>query len=789
MRLWSLGAGDPVLLTLAADARLAGADYSNDHIWELEPGSGDPSAVTLYTTFGLRARSMRIYPRFSESGRVLSDPAEFTESPRVRFHYPNYLELVFSPFPGLEVIYEIRVPQSNAIAGRVSITNRTSASRTMRLEMCGSLIPLEGHAFTHTQIQMVNVLVGQSGGLIPLLFMTGGPQPGPGPQPSLMLELDLNPGTVRQLTWVLASTEAHQASFDSARLIAAHPWDAERARIELVNTAGMLEIYTNDPDWDAALAHSQSAAHGLFFPANETLPFPSYVHVRGVDQGFSRKGDGSDHPATWAGQSALETYYLASLLPGAPALAKGLLYNFLSTMAEDGAIDGKPGLGGQRAHTQAMPLLASLAWNLYRATGDDGLLAEVFPKLLKSFWSWFSPRNDRDRDGIPEWSNPFQSGYEDNPMFSVWHPWAQGADITAIRNPGLISMLYREAQVLLQMAGRLGRLTETLLVQQQAETLKAAIELSWDAPAGLYRYSDRETGSSAPGKVLASQRGPGTIKLKQTFTPPVRLLIEVQTKNPAAKRPQVLISAYATKGADEIILGAQFQWKAGGMVATSQQAHKKIGRIEITALDPADKIIIRSLDYTGEDHTLLLPLWAGIPDLSRAQVLIARAVLNAKRFNRPFGLPAYPTPPAPNAEPYCLSVSLPWNQLVGEGLLAYGFRSEAAQLVARLMKGVIQNLKQKHTFYQYYHAETGQGLGERNALSGFAPVGLFLQTLGVQVLSRTRVRLEGKNPFPWPVTIQYRGLKIVRGLEDTLITFPNGKFVTVTDPGALTVTA
>ena len=65
MRDWTLGAGDPLALTLAADFRLSTPDYSNDHIWDLELGGGDPSALALRTTYGLRARSMRIFPRFT----------------------------------------------------------------------------------------------------------------------------------------------------------------------------------------------------------------------------------------------------------------------------------------------------------------------------------------------------------------------------------------------------------------------------------------------------------------------------------------------------------------------------------------------------------------------------------------------------------------------------------------------------------------------------------------------------------------------------------------------------
>ena len=788
MREWALQAGDPMNLTLAADFRFSTPNYINDHIWEMELGSGEPPALSLRTTYGLRARSMRIFPRFTENGTTISDIAGFATPPVIHQCYSNFLEVTFSPFQGLEVTYEIRVPDSNTLAGRVTIHNRSTEKRKPRLEMCAALVPLDGHAFSHTQMQMVNVLVGQTSGLVPLLFLTGGPLPGPGPQPSLMVDLNLDPGTFRQLTWAQAATPEHQKSFDKARLVAAQPWDAERARIELINTADTVDIQTGDIEWDAALAFSQSTAFSLFFPANDNLPQPTFVEMRGPDQGYSRKGDGSDYPASWTGQSPLDAYYLSSVLPAAPGLAQGLLRNFLSVQTEDGTVDGRPGPGGQRGRYQAMPILASLAWNLYSATDDDEFLEAAFPKLLKFFWAWFSPKNDRDRDGIPEWAHLMQTGYEENPMFDTWNPWSQGADITCINNPALMGLLYCEAQALIQMAEQLDREDEVRLVIKQVQRLKSALGGAWNPRTALYRYQDRETGESSTGKVLGRLKGSGTIRLKQVFEPPIRLLIEVQTKNPAAKRPQVVISEYVTKGENEVIRGGQFQWRSGGLVATSQQVHAKIGRIQIKGVDANDRVIVHRLDYTGEDHTLLLPLWAGLPDAQQAQVLISRNILNAERFDRPFGLPACPNVPNAEANSACSSVYLPWNLLICEGMLAYGFREEAARQVAHFMTGVIKNLKQKRAFYQRYHADTGLGLGERNAVSGLAPVGLFLQVLGMQVFSPTRVRLAGRNPFPWQVTVQYKGLKIVRGLDRTQVIFPNGKSVSVDDPAPCVVT-
>ena len=787
MREWSLHAGDPLCLILAADTRLSKPNYINDHIWEMEIGSGEPRALSLHTTFGLRARSIRIYPRFTQGGDTLSEVSEFATPPIVRHFYPNFLELTFAPFEGLEVIYEVHVPDSITITGRVTLINRTNEKRNPRLEMCAALVPLDGHPFSHTQIQMVNVLVGQTTDLVPLLFLTGGALPGPGPQPSLMIDLDLNPGESRQLTWAQVASPKHQTSFDTARLIAAQPWDAERARIELVNVGDQIEIQTTDPDWDAALAFSQNAAHSLFFPGNDNLSHASYVQMRGPDQGHSRAGDGSDFPVTWIGQSPLETYYLSTLLPPTSKLKIGLLNNFLESQSDDGTIDDRPGLNGQRGGRQAMPILASLAWEIYKVTSDDDFLEAVFPKLLKFFWAWFSPQNDRDSDGIPEWSHLGQTGYDENPMFETWNPWSQGVDITSVRHPALLAMLYREADALRQIAKKLEQEKEVALVKKQVGILKTALDEAWNPRSSLYCYLDRESAKRVSGKVLARERGSGTFKLKLSFEHPIRLLIEIQSKNPGAQQPIISISEFTTKGENEVITGEQFQWRSGGMVATSQKLHEKIGRIRVKGTNPNDKIIVYRLDNTFEDHTLLLPLWAGIPNKQQARVLIAGSIKDAGRFDRPFGIPASLRKPTLDSDSAILSVHLPWNQLIGEGLLTYGFRKEAAHLVAHLMNAVIQNLKQKRAFYQRYHAETGQGIGERNALSGLAPVGLFLQVLGVQILSPSRVRLEGKNPFPWPVTIKYRGLTILRKLDDTDVIFPNGKRVHVIESNPLIV--
>jgi hypothetical protein len=783
MRDWSLSLGDPLYLSLAADSRLCEPDYLNDHIWEVEFGALDAERafVSLHTTFGLRARSMRLYLRFTENNVTVTDPNTFVAKPSLRRFYPNLLTLDFVPLENLHITTDFWVPESHAVAGRVTLTNKSNAVRQLKLEVCAVLAPLDGQSIIPTQQQLVNILAGQTSGIAPVVFMTGGPKHGPGPQPSLLLELELGPGATRQIIFAEAALDTVATSFELARHSAARPWEAERARIELLNASQIIDIRTGDPDWDAALVFSQTAAHGLFFSSKQ-LPNPSFVSARHIDNGFSRKGDGVDYPPSWNGQSPLETYYISSILHGASQVTKNLLQNFFSTQNEDGEVDNKPGLAAQRSKLIAAPLLASLAWKYYQATQDEGFLTEIYPKLIKFFWSWFSSAHDRNRDGVPEWDHILQTGFDDNPIFDVWNPWSQGLDISLVHSPSLESMLYREAISIVKIANKLGKHEEeTMLVQSQAEILRTSLVASWNPNQSFYSYRDRETGLVSTGKVIASKKGNGNLRPKAEFENKFRLLIEIQTKSPAAKRPEVEISEFftKTKGEVETILSHQFQWRTGGLVATTQKLFARVGRISVTGLDEKDKVIVKLIDTSSEDITLALPLWAGIPEAQQANALIGRNISTADRFDSPFGLPSLPLSPDPEAETVSMSVALPWNQFIGEGLLAYGFRGQATRLTAHLMNAVIQDLKQNHSFHQRYHAEKGTGIGERNSLQGFAPVGLFLQTLGVTILSATKVKLEGRNLYPWAVTLKYKGLTIVRGLEQTVVTFSNGESVIV----------
>ena len=85
--------------------------------------------------------------------------------------------------------------------------------------------------------------------------------------------MELAPNNPRSIIWVQAAEQDRETSFNLARSVAAMRWEAERTRIELHNS-GQVEVYTGDPDWDAALMLAQKQAVQLLMGPNAKSAAP-----------------------------------------------------------------------------------------------------------------------------------------------------------------------------------------------------------------------------------------------------------------------------------------------------------------------------------------------------------------------------------------------------------------------------------------------------------------------------------------------------------------------------------
>ncbi len=111
---------------------------------------------------------------------------------------------------------------------------------------------------------------------------------------------------------------------------------------------------------------------------------------------------------------------------------------------------------------------------------------------------------------------------------------------------------------------------------------------------------------------------------------------------------------------------------------------------------------LRRMEIVG-----FLPLWAGIVPADRMEPLL-RHLKDPEKFWRRFGVPTLAADdPAYDAKvDRCCkwngAVWLPWNYLVFRGLLEYGQRESARELLARNTEAVLEQLRRSNLFFESY---------------------------------------------------------------------------------------
>lgn len=774
----------PGVITLAADWRLSTTNYFNDIIWEVSLGVRDPDSISLNTTMGLRCAGFRLFPRFIRKDGTLSQPAKFHHPPEVQQAYPNYARIIFSPYTGLEVLAEYHAASSDVICGRMTFSNKSILKEQFRFEWVGVLNPLaEGRGLAVTSVENEPILEGSSGDVHIVCCMGKPVRPGSGPFTALSQDIELFPNSQAAISWSTAAAKTRQDAYSTAQAAIQKRLPAEFSRLELVNKSEEIEVLTGNDEWDAALLLTQRATRQLFFPAGGGLPNPSFVVSRRPDNGYSISGEGGDYPPSWSGQTVMDAYFLSNLiLPGGLKWMKGILQNFLAVQTESGEIDWRPGLGGQRSHHLAQPILASLALTAAEMSGEIDWLKDIYPGLLRFIRRWFGKEHDRDLDGFPEWSHPLQTGLEDAPLYDRWQNGSQGVDLNVLESPALGAMLVRECRSLCKIGTLLSAEAEIPWLEQQIEHLTGQIQETWQSGLAMYRYRDHLTHSMGATEPVQELSGNGIFPLSRAFSSSQRLLIQVVSVDQISRAVNIRIKGMDGKTEVEEIFNPQrFNWAGGLGRATSLKVFTEIELIEVRGAKAEDRILVKTPDYSLEDISLFLPLWAGIPTQDQAREMVQKNILTG--WMKKFGLPTCAQIHPDEDETSQFGVSIPWNLLVGEGLLLYGFRKEAAELVRRLMEGVVYNLRNYHDFHSKVDANSGRAMGETGHLHGMAPVGLLLRTAGIHQISPKRLIIETGSPFSHAITVKYKGTEVKLGVKETQVSFPSGQNVHLTESG------
>ncbi len=786
LRRWRIEADMPFSLPLAADARLSPTDYQDDQVWELRLGSAEAPALALQTRYGGRVGLASLIPLWSHDGRTIYETQAYAMPPLITGFAPGYLRVQAALNSQLALQAEYWVIDSHTIGGRFTLANAHTNPTSVQLDLFGhvgaegkeqplSIIPLQKnmHALQMGKIANINPVVMLEGGAADLVDDTP-------VSPKLGVKLEIGSRKKIVVRWVHAGLPTVRDSLAQAQLWLEQNWDHFFKQIDYA-AQFIPRIETDDEMLDLALASAYQQLALSFLRPTTSLPHASIVGLRKPYTGFSRQRDGSHPWREWSGQSPINAYLAGLALASIdPSLAQGLVRNYLAVQQPDGAIDWKPGLGGQRQGVLCLPVLARLAWGIFQYTEDDQFIKEVFPGLLKFFNRWLA--EDSDHDGLPQWQSENQTGYVFMPSFALGQAWGQNLDIRTVETPDLLAYLLSEAISLQAIAHYLHDSGAEQTLLQQIKALQNGLETLWNGER--YTYRDRDTHQTTPGnQLLREGRGDEEHILALPLSPASRIIVRIEGGVDHTPRFTLRIEGLGMDGQAlaEIVDAKAFLWQHRRGAYTTQRVFSQVDRVRCEGLSRVYHLSLYTPDLTRLDINTLLPLWSVVLPSEHAEAL-KNLLINPDHFWRPNGVSmcsaqdAHFDPANANGSggvwPF-------WLTLIGEGLIETGHPDIAAELLRRLLPVQISVLRQQHDFAEFYHSEQPVGLGEKGQLAGVAPLHLFLRVIGVRIIHAGKVWTGGAHPWDTPITIRQHGVTVNRSTERTTIQFASGHQVTL----------
>ena len=760
---------DPFSLLLAADQRFSHADMGVDNVWELHFNHHTP--IILETTFGLRACSMRIFSQVTKSGQMVNHPDQYFSKPIIENIYPNYASIFGSIFDQISMRNQFLVRNANLTIGRIQFMNKSSTDQKIKLDLAAVLKPLNsGYSMKPTSQNLLSLLQGQSEELFVSIVMSSGPTTQGSPYPSLTTDFTLPVNERVNIVWACAVDNDRLASVEFARKALNFNWDAEVARIEMVNKSNVIAIKTGNPDWDAVFYLSQIAAFSVFHSSDSDDQPPRFVPYRNPETvTLKQPSQGSMSNNV----SILQLYHLSQvLLPANPGLVKKLLLARLSGSFAEVKVNitnkAKP----------MLPLIAQLAVQVYEIDFDHNFLRQVFPALVHNLNVWFNADYDVDQDGIPELPSISEIGLTHNTLFDPSHSVGEQINPATVESPALSALIIAEYAALKQIERVLDESKATPKLDKLIRKTKTGLEKMFQPKLKCFNYQDRDTHKAPYDETLFSGKILPKIKVNKKFLEPQRLHIIFEFEDSSSQSFSIKIAGKDAMGQEisEEFNNRQLLLVNGKRSITSNRVYLQLNSIELNGFSFGGQIQVQTLGLQHLDISCLAPiLTENVTEKRLSSIINQHIQLDHLAYQH--GIPEnFPTKyqtekDMPNA------INIPWNHLILLGLRKHHQDQLALNLFSRLMQLSVLSLKHHHAFFESYDPHTGNPIGYRNAVNGLIPITFFLDLLGVKIYSPKKVRISGESPFPWPVSIQFCGLEIHRDGRNTKLTLPNGQTI------------
>ncbi|MEA4812907.1 MAG: hypothetical protein VB108_10100 [Anaerolineaceae bacterium] len=751
---------DPIGLTLAA--RSFRQPEEADFVWQLELRQDGPLA--LRTSLNLQAQSFSIFPHFTFGSSHITELKDFFAQPKIDTILQDYVELVGNPTETVELSMEYLAEDCQTLICRTTVRNlsdsRLESALTLNayLASMGSFPPIAA-------IRVVNqtVLKAQTGNLSIAIGFDADVKAILSPLPGLSWKRFIEARQSASFYWRLQATnQPAQLARELARPFPAN-WEAKisRKRVEDLNQG--LKIICEDPEWQLVFDSAERQALQLVQSSGQTF---QHYRMRSSSSSLLNNSADSGMGIGRVKTNSLNLYQLClCLLPAHPQQCEALLDGALQSLSPP-----HPHQTPKLTADLPMPILANLCWRVFKHTLNRPFLALHYPLLKDLVFSWFDKPRDKDVDGLPEWAGTQQTGISRLPFFDLLNEESYPSAIWNAESSGLAALLELELEAIALMAHLLEDNPSEAIAQSLKNRLSSALEawLSSDSAHGLRSYNEHR---SPTGNLLYEGSFSCALKVQAALAEPSQLCLQLYANRLTQKPKNLLLKGRGKDGKriTESIPKESILWLPGLFFAQSEQSYSALEAISISPAENEYKLRLYTPDYSAANIMQLLTLLPQDESQNLKTTLAAQLGFTPVSLN--YGIPENLTKEIP-AEPEI--INLGWNALIMEHLIRNGQGSLAYQVFSRLVGPVKNSLKNVHTFFEHYEAESGKGCGNLNHISGLLPLELLLDIAGIRVFSAEKVAVLGENSLPWPLTIRYQGMELTRDGKNTQISFSDG---------------
>ncbi|MHB8133246.1 MAG: hypothetical protein ACYDH1_03385 [Anaerolineaceae bacterium] len=669
------------------------------------------------------------------------------------------------PFDGITSYYDLWIKNNNLVLGRITINNSSTKQFSGAIAWVILYSPISGGSnIAFSNEIKIPLLNGKIQDKHMVFLSNGAPVSGKTGQISLENSFSILPGAQQSFQWSFCLNDNLERAIDTAINGINTTWEAEIARIDIINQKDLFEVDSGNRNWDIILKMSQVSAQQLIVNYNDDLDSHVLLKTRNPEQKITLSNDLNEMKSFYDQQNPLDLWYFLQILPDSGKYVfekvKTILVNF-DDFIQDTNRKNKFSITKQIP----FPMIAEILWNLTRYEISREEINEVYPKLISYLYSWQNTKPENNPENLPTWSNPIQSLYDFLPIHDRWHKDCEGLETKWVKSPMLLSFLINEFSKSIKIAQFLDQEKDLLWLESQKSLLQKLLNSCWDSKKLSYSYQDVQSNTSYKGRPVISTNGPGKFNIEKKLKLNQRLTFKIFSNQEHTRQIKIILRGKSKdNNLIEEIYPRDIQWYRNIGNYTSKFIYDQLDTLDVFNCLPTDSVEISTSDYTKKDLSLFLPIWAQACEQKRVEKILEN-ILKPEYF-QPFGLSIVPISEQPKETDLFNNVDLTMNCLIASGLLQYGYESEAKLIWSNNMLAITKNLKLFRRFMKQYDASDGYGTGDYNIINGMPSITMFLNLAGIERWTYKEIVINRLSIFESPIRIRYRG--------NIIKTTPNG---------------